>query len=164
MTQAEQTLKQAQLNLENAELKAPFAGVITLVNIVPGSAAGSTAAFSLVDRSTLHVDLKLSENDVAKATLGQQVQLSIDALKSWKGVGKVDYIAPASETSNGVVTYRVRVSFPDDEPRLLVGMSANLSISSRRMRMCCWCPIPRCCPRALGAWCRCPTARVAPAK
>jgi HlyD family secretion protein len=133
VTQAEQTLKQAQLNLESATLKAPFAGIITAVNIVPGSAAGSaTAAFSLVDRSTLHVDLRLSENDVAKAALGQQVGLSIDALRDWQGQGEVDYIAPASETSNGVVTYRVRVSFPDGEPRVLVGMSANLSIITAR--------------------------------
>jgi HlyD family secretion protein len=134
VTQAEQTLKQAQLNLDSAALKAPFDGVITAVNIVPGSAAGGSggAAFSLIDRSTLHVDLKLSENDVAKAALGQQVNLSIDALKGWQGQGKVDYIAPAAETSNGVVTYRVRVSFPDDEPRVLVGMSANLSIIAAR--------------------------------
>ncbi|MBC8076541.1 MAG: efflux RND transporter periplasmic adaptor subunit, partial [Chloroflexales bacterium] len=132
VAQAEQTLKQAQLNLESAALKAPFDGVITAVNIVPGSVAGSTAALSMLDRSTLHVDLRLSENDVAKASRGQQVALTIDALKGWQGQGTVDYIAPSSETSNGVVTYRVRVSFSDDDARVLVGMSANLSITTAK--------------------------------
>ena len=131
ITQAEQSLKQAQLKLDQATLKAPFDGVVTAVDIVPGSTASSaTAAISMLDRSTLHVDLKLSENDVAKVQLGQPVTLTIDALKDWKAAGKVSYIAPSAESSNGVVTYRVRVDFPDSDARVKVGMTANLSITT----------------------------------
>ncbi len=130
ITQAEQSLKQAQLKLDQATLKAPFDGVVTAVNIVPGSTASSaTAAISMLDRSTLHVDLKLSENDVAKVQLGQPVALTIDALKDWKAAGTVSYIAPSAESSNGVVTYRVRVDFPDGDARVKVGMTANLTIT-----------------------------------
>ncbi|HJZ49282.1 MAG TPA: efflux RND transporter periplasmic adaptor subunit [Roseiflexaceae bacterium] len=129
ITQAEQSLKQAQLKLDQATLKAPFDGVVTAVDIVPGSAASSaTTAISLIDRSTLHVDLKLSENDVANVQLGQPVTLTIDALKDWKVEGTVSYIAPSAESSNGVVTYRVRVDFPDGDARVKVGMTANLTI------------------------------------
>jgi HlyD family secretion protein len=138
VTQAEQTLKQAQLSLDQATLKAPFAGVVTAVNIVPGSSASagggssgtSSGAISLIDRSTLHVDLKLSENDVAKVQFGQKVALAIDALKDWKATGTVSYIAPSATTSNGVVTYAVRVSFPDTDDRVKVGMTANLTITT----------------------------------
>jgi HlyD family secretion protein len=133
VTQTEQTLKQAQLALEQATLKAPFAGITTAVNIVPGStASSSTAAVSLIDRSTLHVDLTLSENDVAKIELNQPVALTIDALKDWQAQGTVSYIAPSAETSNGVVTYAVRVSFPDSDTRVKVGMTANLTISTAK--------------------------------
>jgi HlyD family secretion protein len=138
VVQAEQSLKQAQLKLEQATLKAPFAGVVSAVNIVPGSNASSsgvssaTAAVSLIDRSTLHVDLKLSENDVARAQLGQPVDLTIDALKDWKAQGTVSYIAPSAESSNGVVTYRVRVDFPDSDARVKVGMTANLTITTAK--------------------------------
>ena len=130
VTQAEQALAQAQLKHDMATLKAPFAGVVTAVNIVPGSTAGSSsAAVSLIDRSTLHVDLKLSENDVAKVALDQPVTLTIDALKGWQADGTVTYIAPSAESSNGVVTYAVRVSFPDGDARVKVGMTANLTIT-----------------------------------
>jgi len=133
ITQAEQSLKQAQLKLDQATLKAPFDGVVTTVNIVPGSTASSaTAAISMLDRSTLHVDLKLSENDVAKVQLGQPVTLTIDALKDWKAAGTVSYIAPSAESSNGVVTYRVRVDFPDNDTRVKVGMTANLTITTAK--------------------------------
>jgi HlyD family secretion protein len=133
VAQAEQSLKQAQLKLEQATLKAPFDGVVTDVAVVPGSVvSGGAAAVSLIDRSTLHVDLKLSENDVAKVALGQQVALTIDALKDWKAQGTVSYIAPSAESSNGVVTYAVRVSFPDSDARVKVGMTANLSITTAK--------------------------------
>jgi HlyD family secretion protein len=129
VAQAEQALKQAQLALEQATLKAPFAGVITAVNIVPGSGATTgTAAISLIDRSTLHVDMALSENDVARVQIGQPVTITIDALDDWTAQGMVSYIAPAATISNGVVTYPVRVSFPDTEARVKVGMTANISI------------------------------------
>jgi HlyD family secretion protein len=131
VTQAEQSLAQARLALEKATLTAPFAGIVTAVNIVPGSSASSASpAITLLDRSTLHVDLKLSENDVATVTLDQPVELSIDALSDWSTTGTVSYIAPAAESSNGVVTYRVRVDFIESDQRVKVGMTANLMITT----------------------------------
>ena len=38
---------------------------------------------------------------------------------------------PAADNSNGVVTYAVRVSFPDTDPKVKVGMTADLSIDDR---------------------------------
>lgn len=129
--QSEQSVKRAQLNLEAATLKAPFDGIVTQVNVVPGSVATSSmAAVQLVDRSTLRVDLKLSENDAARAQLGQVVTLTIDSLSGWRATGKVSYIAPAATTTNDVVTYGVRVSFPGNDPRVKVGMTANINITT----------------------------------
>ena len=129
VTQAEQALKQTQLNLENATLKAPFAGIVTNVHLTTGSPVNaSTAALTLMNRKPLHVNLKLGENDVVKVQLGQPVKLTIDSLSHWNPEGQVSYIASASETSNGVVTYAVRVNFDDNDPRVKVGMTANLTI------------------------------------
>lgn len=125
--QAEQAVKQAQLNLDNAILKAPFAGVITKVNIVPGSTSNG-AAMTLVDRDPLHVELRLSENDVVQAARDQKVKLSIDSINNWSADGKVTFISPVSSVSNGVVTYQVRVDFADVDPRVKVGMTSNVDI------------------------------------
>lgn len=129
--QAEQQLKQAQLNLDYATLKAPFGGVITQVNIVPGSSSNSIA-MTLLDRDPLHVELKLSENDVVKAALDQTVQLSIDSIADWKKDGKVTFISPSSTVNNGVVTYAVRVDFSDNDPRVKVGMTSNVDIITQQ--------------------------------
>jgi HlyD family secretion protein len=125
--QAEQSLAQAQLALEQATLTAPFGGVITSVDIVPGSVASGSVA-RLVNRDPLHVDLKLSENDVAKVAKGMPVTLTIDALRGEPLTGTVTYIATAAETSSGVVTYEVRVSVDDPGEQVKIGMTANLDI------------------------------------
>ncbi len=133
VAQAEQSLKQAQLNLEAATLNAPFAGVVTVVNVIPGSpVAASTNVVTLMDRSRLHVDLRLNENDVTRVQLNQPVTVTIDSLAGWSAAGQVNYIAPASEVVNGVVTYAVRVTFSEDDPRVKVGMTTNLNIVTAR--------------------------------
>lgn len=125
---AHEALKQAQLNLENARLTAPFAGVVTDVRIAQGSSA-SGIAISLMDRDPLHVDLKLSENDVVRVTNHMPVKLTIDSLKDWQAQGVVEYISPAGVTTNGVATYQVRVTLADADPRVKVGMTANIDIT-----------------------------------
>ncbi len=139
VAQAAQTLQQAQISLDQATLRAPFAGVVSEVNIVPGSMAlqASTTGVAsqvllLTDRNPLHVELKLSENDVAQVQLGQPVTLTIQALDGWQTDGKVSYIAPAADNGNGVVTYAVWVTFPGDDTRVKVGMTADLNIVTAR--------------------------------
>lgn len=133
VVQAEQTLAQAQLNLDATILKAPFGGIVTTMNIIPGSQAGAgTTVATLIDRSLLHVDLRVNENDVVRVQAGHPVSLTIDSLSDWQSQGKVTYVAPASEVVNGVVTYAVRVSFPDTDSRVKVGMTTNLNIITAR--------------------------------
>jgi HlyD family secretion protein len=131
VAQAEESLRQARLNLDDATLRAPFGGIIASVNVVPGSTVGGgTVVAKLIDRGTLHVDLKLSENDVVKVAVGQPATLTSDSLPGWTARGTVSYLAPAAETTNGVETYLARVSFPGDDPALRVGMTANLAITT----------------------------------
>ncbi len=139
VAQAEQALQQAQINLDEATLEAPFAGVVSGVEIVPGTMAlpGSTTGLGsqvllLTDRNPLHVELKLSENDVAQVQFGQPVKLTIQALNGWQADGKVSYIAPAADSGSGVVTYAVWVTFPGDDSRVKVGMTADLTIVTAR--------------------------------
>ncbi|MBK7201328.1 efflux RND transporter periplasmic adaptor subunit [Candidatus Amarolinea dominans] len=80
------------------------------------------------------MDLKLSENDVVEVQLGQAVAVTIDSLAGWQGDGRVAYIAPAGQSSNGVVTYAVRVDFSNADARVKVGMTANVSIITERQQ------------------------------
>lgn len=133
VSQAEASLMQAELALDNTVLKAPFDGVIAQVNVVPGSAASAaTPALRLINRNPLHVDLRLSENDVSQVELGQEVALTIQSLGDWNTTSQVSYIAPAADNNTGLVTYPVRVSFSDSDSRVKIGMTADLKIVTAR--------------------------------
>lgn len=127
--QANQSYQQALLRLENASIVAPFDGVIASVNIIAGQIGStSTAAMSIIDRNPLRIDLKLSENDIVQVQKGDTAELSIDAIRDWAQTGTITNIAPAADTSSGIVTYKARIDFSDADPRVFVGMTANVSI------------------------------------
>ncbi len=130
---AKVALSEAQDALDGALLQAPFDGTVTAVNVTAGDdASAGTAAVSLVGRSELHVDLKLSENDAVAVQAGQPVTLTFDSLEGKALAGTVSYVSPAAESTNGVVTYAVRVKVAQDDPQVRIGMSANVSIITAR--------------------------------
>jgi HlyD family secretion protein len=131
IAQAEANLAKAKLNRQQALLVAPFGGTIATINVSVGDtvgSAGSTAAISLVDTSTFHVDVNISEADLAGLKIGQPVEIELDALPGQKLSGTLDYIAPTATTEQNVTTYRTRVNLkPTDQP-LRVGLTAAVSI------------------------------------
>ena len=78
VVQAQTALDTAQAALAAATLAAPFAGTVAEVKVDPGAPVGpNTTVLTLVDTSTLHVDVDLSESDVARVAPGQGVDLHL---------------------------------------------------------------------------------------
>jgi HlyD family secretion protein len=124
----------ARRQLEQAVLVAPFSGVIAEVNVEPGAVVGSGAgaAFTLVDTATLHLDLAVSESDVARIKPGQPVTVSVDALPDAALHGTVASVAPTADEQQNVVTYLVQITFDPGDSAVKVGMSASASIEVER--------------------------------
>ena len=132
VTQAESSYKQAQLRLEQAAIIAPFDGAVSSVSAVTGQMS-TGASIGMIDRTPLHIDLKLGETDIVNIKLNQPVDILVDALPDWKSAGTVTGIAPAADSSSGVVAYTARIDFTDDDPRVLVGMTATIdTITAQR--------------------------------
>ncbi len=127
LEQARLSLEQAKRNLANATITAPFDGVITAVNIVPGE-SGSSDALTIADTNQLHVDVLVDETEIANVQVGQQAQVTLDALTGITLTGKVDNIDPAGTVSNGVVNYSVRVNLDPSDVALKLDMTANASL------------------------------------
>jgi len=133
LAQAQAKLDAAKLKLDRATLTAPFAGTVASTSIIPGSVVGAaTTAISLVDTSTLYVDVSLSETDVARVKPGQSVSITFDALPDLTLKGTVESVAPTGSSDQGVVTYPVRVRFDPGQAQVKVGMSASVSIEVER--------------------------------
>ena len=127
LEQARLSVEQAKRNLADATITAPFDGVITAVNIIAGESSGNNA-ITLADISQLHVDVLVDETEIANVKVGQEAQVTLDALSGITLTGKVDNIDPAGTVSNGVVNYSVRVNLDPSEAPLKLDMTANASL------------------------------------
>jgi len=127
--QAEVSLKQAQLKLRQATIFAPFDGVITTLPVVVGqNIAGTGNPVQLADLNTLQVVTNVSELDRSRLKVGQEVQMTLEALPGVNVNGVVASISPAGVTTQGVVNFPVTIKLVNPDPAVAPGMTANLNV------------------------------------
>jgi HlyD family secretion protein len=94
ITIARARVEAAQATLNLVRLAAPFDGVITAIQALPGDLVSTgRAAFQIEDLSRLLVDVQVSEVDINRVEVGQPVSLTFDAIPAMEYVGRVDEIA-----------------------------------------------------------------------
>lgn len=125
-----QSLTRAEAMVAQLDLTAPISGVVTAVNVQPGSPVGPGAVappFTIEDPNALQVVAPISEISIAQVHLGQTVAVTADALPGETFRGTVAQIAPAGTTSQGVATFNVTVDVhqPGD---LRPGMSSDVAV------------------------------------
>lgn len=131
---AEAALEQIQLQLDRAVLLAPFSGTVAEVLVQEGQTASpGMSAFRLLDLSSFPIEVSVDEIDIGQIQIGQEAIVTLDALPGVELAGHVDSIASAASTEGGVVTYSVRVVLVENDPQLLVGMTANVAIETQRL-------------------------------
>jgi HlyD family secretion protein len=129
IAQAQSALELARINRERAELRAPFDGVVAAVNVDPGdpSSSGNQPAIQVVDVSSLHVDVQISDVDIGKIKTGQAAEVRVDAIPETVFKGRIGYIAPTATSVGAIRTFLVRIEL-DDIQGLRAGMSAQVTI------------------------------------
>ncbi len=130
VNQAQIALEQAQLKLQQAQIAAPFDGMVTVINITAsqGAPTGSGGAIQLADLSHLQVVVNMAEVDVNRVKVGQDAQITLDALPNVTLGGKVSQVAPAGVTQQGVVNYPVTIQLTNPSQSVRSGMTANLNV------------------------------------
>src|SRR5579859_61017 len=119
----------AQAVVDTLTLTAPFDGNILVVNNMPGDTASPTAAaLTLANVSTYHVDVLVDESDVSGIKLGDAAQVTFSPLPDLVLSGTVSLVQPQGQTVQGLVKYTVRVDLRNFDPRVFLGMTANVNI------------------------------------
>jgi HlyD family secretion protein len=127
---AKARVAQAQAALDEATLVAPIDGTIAELTINAGEMAAPGARIaSIADLSQWEVETDdLSEVDVVGVQPGGQTSVTVDALPGVTFKGQVTAITPRSAIKRGDVTYTVKVTITDPDPRLKWGMTAFVDI------------------------------------
>ena len=97
-----------QVTAIEGAIRAPISGVVVEKLITPGQllAAGSTAAFTLADLSTMWVLASVYGDDIGSVHKGDVVDVIVDA-SSTPVQGHVDFIAPIVDPGTRATTVRV---------------------------------------------------------
>jgi len=136
VTQAQVAVKQAQLAVQQAQIVAPFAAVVTAVNITPGQGVFTTETtpdLQIADLSHLEFVVDLAETDVVNVKVGQTAQIQLDALPNVPVTGTISLVSPYGTLTQGVVNYPVTISLNDPPARVEAGMSANINIVTQQV-------------------------------
>lgn len=135
----------AETALADTTLKAPAAGIITAINGQVGSSSsnGQTSSSSqtssngsgngaliamMGDSTTMQVVVPVNQVDIAKVSVGQSSNITLDAYPGQNFSGTVTQISPTGTTQSGVTTYNVTINVTNQNNMMKSGMSANVTI------------------------------------
>lgn len=134
---AERQLSTWKQQLDDCIIRAPFAGVITTKDSQPGemispvSAGGGftrTGICTIVDMSSLEIEVDVSESYINRVQAGQRVEATLDAYGDWRIPAKVIAIIPAADRQKATV--KVRIGFEKLDPRILPDMGVKVAFLS----------------------------------
>ncbi len=129
--QAQASVESIRAKLADSEIIAPQSGVVTQFDAKVGQrATAGTALVAIISDSAFEVDADVPETDIGKVAVGDAVGMTFDAFPNETFPGSVFYVDPAETISQGVVSYKVKVSFAKPDPRMKSGLTANLDIET----------------------------------
>jgi HlyD family secretion protein len=127
-----------QTILSYTELRAPFAGVISVRQAELGQlAAPGVAIFTLADLDHPWLRAYVNEPDLGKIRLGEPVKVMTDAYPGHVYDGRISFISPVAEFTPKTVethaqrvtlVYRIRIDIDNPTHELLPGMPADALI------------------------------------
>jgi HlyD family secretion protein len=124
---------QAQHALDKTKLVAPYAGTVTTVNVKQNEMS-TGAAIVLTDISELDVDIAVDETDIGQISVGQHIDLTLDALPGTTLGGTVQRIAELADESASVITYNVHIKLEPTTAPIKMSMTANAVFLVREVK------------------------------
>jgi len=130
-------IEQAQQNVDNCVIRAPFGGVIVSKDaqvgemVSPNSAGGGftrTGIATIVDMNSNEIEVDVNEAYIARVQPGQKVTATLDAYPDWQIPSHVRIIIPTADRQKATV--KVRISFDRLDPRILPDMGVKVAYLS----------------------------------
>lgn len=126
-----------QQQIDDTIIRAPFAGIVTSKNAQPGEMISPTSAgggftrtgiCTIVDISSLEIEVDVSESYINRVQSGQPVEATLDSYPNWRIPAKVIAIIPTADRQKATV--KVRVGFEKLDPRILPDMSVKVAFQA----------------------------------
>lgn len=127
VAQAQAGVNAVQVQLNNASVTSPIAGVVSAKDVKAGQlAGGQSGSVTIIDSSSFIAEVSVPDTVVGKVQIGQSVQVTINALDGKKVTGVIDKISPNSNSKDN--SYLVKVKIDNSNGELKAGMFAKVSL------------------------------------
>ena len=137
VSQATNSLRNAELNLEYTRITAPVDGVVIARNMSAGQTvqASMTAPqlFEIAqDLTRMQLETNIDESDISRVREGLETTFNVDAFPGQNFRGQIVQIRRAPVNVSNVITYTVVIAVENPDLRLFPGMTANTRIVVER--------------------------------
>jgi RND family efflux transporter MFP subunit len=131
---AERQIDLERTNLDNTIIRAPFSGVAISKDAQPGemvspiSAGGGftrTGISTIVDMSSLEIEIDVNENYINRVKPNQDVTAVLNAYPDWEIPAQVITTVPTADRQKATVL--VRIGFKELDPRILPDMGVRVT-------------------------------------
>lgn len=127
---AEAQLAVGMQDLENYTIRAPFAGIAVSKEAQPGEMvapvfAGGGGISTIVDMTSLEIEVDVNESYIARVTPGQPAEAVLDAYPDWRIPASVRTVIPTADRQKATV--KVRLTFDELDPRILPDMGVKVA-------------------------------------
>ena len=135
---AKADLAEAQKKLDKATITAPFAGLVTDVNVVPGDqVAANAVGVRIIDPANFQTEVLVNETEIYELSIGTPATVQAVALSSYTFPAKISLIAETPTIQSNVVNYKVTVQMDPVDAAMVQAQSTGRTasgITSARVR------------------------------
>lgn len=130
LRQAELAVARLELQMQGAELHAPFDGVISAVQLRPGEwCSAGVPAVELVDTTGWLVETRnVGELNIGRVQVGAEAIVHVNAFRGEELRGKVVAIPPIAVVQQGDTTYTLTIELEHTDLNLRPGMNAQVEL------------------------------------
>ena len=139
--QARAALKQARDDLSKTTIYSPMAGTVTDLNkeqgeIAIGSQFQPDVILVVADLSEMEAQVNVDENDIVQIGIGQEAEITVDALPDQVLKGKVSEIAnsanaSAAGTAEQKTEFEIKIAISEPPQTLRPGMTATADVFTK---------------------------------
>ena len=132
MLQAEAEVARAQAEINKRILRAPFAGIVTQVEVDPGEiVSANSIAVSMIADDGFGIEVDLPEIDSVKVSVGDSALVTLDAFGDDTFFDAEVVSVNRTETIvDNVSVYEARLLFDEEDERIASGMTADVTITT----------------------------------
>lgn len=130
--EAQARLQRIDARLAEYAILAPFAGIVTRVDLQVGEVAGATPAIEILNTDAFELVARIPEIDVTKLAVGQPVRAVFDAAAEQPLTGQIRYISPNASNIDGVGYFQAVIDFDTVPDWMRAGLNADIDIEIAR--------------------------------